>query len=64
MRKVVKLMKTKSQREQELLSSGLVDSIKGLFQNSNANIPEKYYLLMADYIDSIGQLDYERWIIS
>ena len=52
-------MKTRSQREQELLSSGLVDSIKGLFQNSNANIPEKYYLLMADYIDSIGQLDYE-----
>lgn len=52
-------MKTKSQREQELLSSGLVDSIKGLFQNSNVNIPEKYYLLMADYIDSIGQLDYE-----
>lgn len=59
MRKVVKLMKTRSQREQELLSSGLVDSIKGLFQNSNANIPEKYYLLMADYIDSIGQLDYK-----
>ena len=27
-------MKTRSQREQELLSSGLVDSIKGLFQNS------------------------------
>ena len=44
-------MKTRLQREQELLSSGLVDSIKGLFQNSNANIPEKYYLLMADYID-------------
>ena len=36
MKKVVKLMKTRSQREQELLSSGLVDSIKGLFQNSNA----------------------------
>lgn len=52
-------MKSRFQREQELLSSGLVDSIKGLFQNSNANIPEKYYLLMADYIDSIGQLDYE-----
>ena len=52
-------MKSRLQREQELLSSGLVESIKGLFQNTNANIPEKYYLLMADYIDSIGQLDYE-----
>lgn len=52
-------MKTRIQREQELLSSGLVDSIKGLFQNQNVNIPEKYYLLLADYIDSIGQLDYD-----
>lgn len=47
-------MKSRQQREEELLSSGLVDSIKGLFQNTNATIPEKYYLLMADYIDCIG----------
>ena len=52
-------MKSRAQREQELLSSGLVDSIKGLFQNKNANIPEKYYILIADYIDCINQLDYE-----
>lgn len=52
-------MKSRLQREQELLSSGLVLSIKKLFQSTNANIPEKYYLLFADYIDSIGQLDYE-----
>lgn len=52
-------MKSRLQREQELLSSGLVDSIKGLFQNFNVNIPEKYYLLMTDYIDSISRLDYE-----
>ena len=52
-------MKSRLQREQELLSSGLVLSIKKLFQSTNANIPEKYYLLIADYIDSIGQLDYE-----
>ncbi len=52
-------MKSRTQREQELLNSGLVDSIKELFQNTNANIPEKYYLLIADYIDSIGQLDFE-----
>ena len=52
-------MKSRTEREQELLNSGLVDSIKGLFRNSNVNIPDKYYLLLADYIDSIGQLDYE-----
>ena len=52
-------MKSRTQREQELLSSGLVDSIKVLFQNTNAKIPEKYYLLITDYIDSIGQLDFE-----
>ena len=53
------MMKTKNQREAELLSSGLVDSIKSLFRNSSARIPEKYYLLLADYIDALGQLDYE-----
>lgn len=52
-------MKSRIQREQELFSSGLVDSIKGLFQNTGVNIPEKYYILMADYIDSLGQLDYD-----
>ena len=52
-------MKSRTEREQELLNSGLVDSIKGLFRNSNVNIPDKYYLLLADYIDSIGQLDYD-----
>ena len=51
-------MKTRFQREQELLTSGKVDFIKRLFQNSNANIPEKYYLLMADYIDCIEVLEY------
>ena len=51
-------MKTRTQREQELLTSGKVDFIKRLFQNSNADIPEKYYLLMADYIDCIEVLEY------
>ncbi|MBQ7141412.1 MAG: hypothetical protein IJO32_07930 [Bacilli bacterium] len=44
------------ERERELINSGLVDSIKGLYRNSNVSIPEKYYLLIADYIDSIGQV--------
>lgn len=46
-------------REQELISSGLVDAIKQQYNNSNYNIPDKYFILIADYIDSINQLDYE-----
>lgn len=50
---------TRFQREQELINSGLVDSIKMQYQNVPHNIPDKYFILIADYIDSIGQLDYE-----
>ena len=49
-------MKTKEQREQELYSSGLVDSVKNLFANKNVNINEKYYVLIADYLDSIDEV--------
>lgn len=45
-----------TERKQELLESGLVDSIKWLFPSQFKNIPEKYYILMADYIDSIAML--------
>lgn len=47
-------MKTKEQRYNELYSSGLVDSIKELFTN-RSDISEEYYVLMADYIDSMDQ---------
>ena len=47
------------EREQELINSGLVDSIKMQYRNTPHNIPDKYFVLIADYIDSIGQLDYE-----
>ena len=47
------------EREQELINSGLVDSIKMQYRNVPHNIPDKYFILIADYIDSIGQLDYE-----
>jgi len=47
------------QREQELISSGLFDSIKMQYRNVAHNIPDKYFMLIADYIDSIGQLDFE-----
>ena len=48
-------MKTKEQRYSELYSSGLVDSIKELFANRN-DISEDYYVLMADYIDSMNEI--------
>jgi len=48
-------MKTKEQRYNELYSSGLVDSIKELFANRN-DISEDYYVLMADYIDSMNEI--------
>lgn len=44
-------------REQELISSGLVDAIKKQYNNINYSISDKYFILMADYIDSISQLD-------
>ena len=49
-------MRTKKQRYNELYSSGLVDSIKSLYANKNVNISEDYYVLMADYIDSLNQV--------
>lgn len=48
-------MKTKEQRDNELYSSGLVDSVKKLFANRN-DISEDYYVLMADYIDSMNEI--------
>jgi len=47
---------TREQREKELLDSGLVDSIKQQYANISHNIPDKYFILMADYIDSISQV--------
>lgn len=52
-------MKSREQRERELIDSGLVDSVKAQFRNVNHNISDKYFILIADYIDSIGQLDFE-----
>lgn len=48
-------MKTKEQRYNELYSSGLVNSVKKMFANRN-DISEDYYVLMADYIDSMNEL--------
>ena len=54
-------MKTKEQRYNELYSSGLVDSIKDLFEN-RSDISEDYYVLMADYIDSMNEIKDEMLI--
>ena len=54
-------MRTKEQRYNELYSSGLVDSIKSLFANKNG-ISEEYYVLMADYIDSMDEIKDEMLI--
>lgn len=48
-------MKTKEQRYNELYSSGLVNSVKKIFANRN-DISEDYYVLMADYIDSMNEI--------
>lgn len=48
-------MKTKEQRYNELYSNGLVNSVKKMFANRN-DISENYYVLMADYIDSMNEL--------
>lgn len=54
-------MKTKEQRYSELYSSGLVDSIKKIFAN-RSDISEDYYVLMADYIDSMNEIKDEMLI--
>lgn len=54
-------MKTKEQRYNELYSSGLVSSIKNLFGN-RSDISEDYYVLMADYIDSMDEIKDEMLI--
>lgn len=54
-------MKTKEQRYNELYSSGLVDSIKKIFAN-RTDISEDYYVLMADYIDSMNEVKDEMLI--
>ena len=54
-------MITREQRYNELYNSGLVNAIKTLFANRN-DISEDYYVLMADYIDSMDQVKDEMLI--
>ena len=43
------------ERNKELIESGMVDAIKSKF-NNNQHIPYKYFVLMADYVDSLSQV--------
>lgn len=53
-------MISREQREKDLISSGLVDAIKLQYNGIQHNISDKYFLLIADYIESIGQLNNEN----
>ena len=54
-------MRNRKSREEELYNSGLVDSVKKLFGNRN-DITEDYYVLIADYIDSMDEIKDEMLI--
>lgn len=56
------MMKSQIERERELINSGMFSSIKGLFANTQHNIPDKYFMLMADYIDSISEVQESLFI--
>ena len=50
-------METKEQRIKDLYNSGMVDTIKQLFYGKHVNISEEYYVLIADYIDSLNEVE-------
>ena len=52
-------MISRQEKEQQLIESGMYDSIKNIFQRNNIQIPDKYLMLITDYIDTIGQFDIE-----
>lgn len=49
-------IKTRYEREQELISSGLVDEIKKRFRY-NSSISDEYYMLITDYIDCLNEVN-------
>ena len=54
-------MKSRQKRERELYENGMVSEIIKLFHNRR-DISEKYYVLMADYIDCLDQVKNEMVI--
>ena len=53
-------MISRQERERQLIDSGMFNSIKTIFINNNVYISDKYLMLITDYVDSLGQLDYEQ----
>jgi len=50
-------MKTRAERERELIDSGLVSAIKQQFAGKSHSISDEYMILIADYIDSMSQVE-------
>lgn len=50
-------VKTKEQREQELLNSGLVEEIKLQYKDIEHSISDKYFFFIADYIDALSEFN-------
>lgn len=48
-------MVSREQREIELVNSGIIDIVKRQFYGRRINIPEKYFILIADYIDTVNR---------
>ena len=53
-------MISRQEKERQLIESGMFDSIKAIFIKNNIQISDKYLMLITDYIDTLGQLDYEN----
>jgi len=53
-------MVSRQEKERQLIESGIFDFIKNIFISNNVKIPDKYLMLIADYIDTVGQLDDEN----
>ena len=53
-------MISRQAKERQLIESGMFDSIKAIFIKNNIQISDKYLMLITDYIDTLGQLDYEN----
>jgi len=50
-------MKTRTERERELIDSGLASAIKQQFAGFPHSISDEYIILIADYIDSMSQIE-------
>ena len=50
-------MATRQQREQELISRGFYKGIKNIYKDTPHNIPDKYIMLIADYVECLSEVE-------